>query len=322
MRLGRLLAVTVVLALAARAFAFAAEAPAPVPKKPWTPAAAKAEPATAKPARTARKEARTEDGRAQRPARLAAVRPQAPVPAGPVLRVAVEGAYPPFSETDGKGRLKGFDIDIARALCAELAMRCEFVQRPWAVIQDAVIGVDPRLWNEADAIVASVSITDSRRQTVDFTKKYYHIPARFLCRAGGGVEAEPGRLGGRRIGVQAATTFDRFATARFGEEARILRFETLPQAVAALKEGKVELVLADAMALQRAALEGADGAAFELCGPNFVDPVWFGQGAGIVVRKGNQELLAKLDAALERIRAKGEHARIAKAYFRFDIDPR
>lgn len=252
----------------------------------------------------------------------AAVQPKAPVPTGPVLRIGVEGAYPPFSEVDAKGRLKGFDIDIARAICAELAVQCQFVQRPWAVLQDAVIGLEPKLWNEVDAIVASVSITDKRRETADFTKKYYHVPARFLRKVGSGIEPAPGRLQGRRIAVQGSTTHDEFVTTTFGGEARILRFETLPQAVAALKDGRADLVIGDALALQRGVLDTKEGTGLELCGPSFTEPRWFGQGAGIAVRKGNHELLAKLDAALDAIKAKGEHARIAKAYFAFDIDPR
>jgi|GEM_PF-1959214 len=254
--------------------------------------------------------------------REAAVRPTAPVPSGPALRIAVEGSYPPFSEVDTKGRLKGFDIDVARAVCAELAVRCVFVQKPWAVIQDAVIGLGPELWNEVDAIVASVSISDKRRETADFTRKYYHVPARFLRRVGSGIEPVLGRLRGRRIAVQGSTTHDEFVTATFGGEATILRFATLPQAVAALRDGRADLVLADALALQKGVLETEDGAGLELCGPNFTEPRWFGQGAGIVVRKGNRELLDRLDAALERLRAKGELARLARAYFRFDIDPR
>lgn len=286
--------------------------------KPAASRPAASEPRAAKPSTTKAAPTKPAAKRVQQ----AAVQPRAPVPSGPVLRIAVEGSYPPFSETDSKGRLKGFDIDIARALCTELAVRCEFVQRPWAVIQDAVIGVDPRLWREVDAIVASVSITDKRRETADFTRKYYHVPARFLRKAGSGIEPVPGQLRGRRIAVQGSTTHDEFLTTQFGGEATILRFETLPQAVAALKDGRADLVLADALALQRGVLESKEGAGLELCGPSFTDPRWFGQGAGIVVKKGDRELLDRLDAALERIRAKGDYARIAKAYFRFDIDPR
>ncbi len=255
-------------------------------------------------------------------ARKPAPAPAPPTAAGPVLRLAVEGSYPPFSEVDAKGRLKGFDVDIANALCAELAVRCRLVQRPWAVLQDAVLGLEPELWNEVDAIVASVSITDSRRQTADFTRRYYQVPARFLRKKDSGIEPVAGRLQGRRIGVQASTTHDRFVTQRFGGEAQILRFETLPQAVAALREGRVDLLMADALALEQGVLKTRDGGAFEFCGPNYTDPHWFGHGAGIAVKKGNRELVERLDAALERIRAKGEHAKIAKAYFGFEIDPR
>lgn len=259
-----------------------------------------------------------------KPAPRTAALPKAPAPA-PVaggLRLAVEGAYPPFSEIDAKGRLKGFDIDIANALCAELATRCQFVQRPWAVLQDAVLGLEPKLWNEVDAIVASVSITDSRRRTADFTERYYQVPARFVCKKGSGLEPVAGRLGGKRIGVQASTTHDGFVTASFAGEASIVRFETLPQAVAALATGGVDLVMADALALDRGVLRTREGAGLELCGPSYTDPRWFGHGAGIAVKKGNRELVERLDRALAALRAKGEHARIAKAYFGFDIDPR
>ncbi len=252
----------------------------------------------------------------------AAVQPAAPAPGAPRLRLAVEGSYPPFSELDAKGRLKGFDVDIANALCAELAVRCELVQRPWAVLQDAVIGLEPRLWSEVDAIVASVSITETRRQTADFTRRYYQVPARFLRRKGSPVEPVAGRLKGRRIAVQASTTHDQFVTATFAGEAEVVRFETLPLAVAALAEGRVDLVMGDALALDKGALKTQQGAGLELCGPSYTDPRWFGYGAGIVVRKGNRELVERLDAALDALRAKGEHARIAKAYFGFDIDPR
>lgn len=255
-------------------------------------------------------------------AKEAAVRSTAPATGAPRLRLAVEGSYPPFSEVDGKGRLKGFDVDIAHALCAELQVRCELVQRPWAVLQDAVIGLEPRLWNEVDAIVASVSITETRRQTADFTRRYYQVPARFLRRKGSPVEPVAGRLKGRRIAVQASTTHDQFVTATFAGEAEVVRFETLPQAVAALAEGRVDLLMGDALALDRGALRTPQGAGLELCGPSYTDPRWFGYGAGIVVRKGNRELVERLDAALDALRAKGEHARIAKAYFGFDIDPR
>lgn len=255
-------------------------------------------------------------------AKQAAVRPTAPSSGAPRLRIAVEGSYPPFSELDGKGRLKGFDVDIARALCAELRVRCELVQRPWAVLQDAVIGLEPRLWREVDAIVASVSITETRRQTAEFTRRYYHVPARFLRRKGNPVEPVAGRLAGRRIAVQASTTHDQFVTQTFAGEAEVVRFETLAQAVAALAEGRVDLLLGDALALERGVLKTARGAGFELCGPSYTDPRWFGYGAGIVVEKGNRALVERLDAALDALRAKGEHARIAKAYFGFDIDPR
>jgi arginine/ornithine transport system substrate-binding protein len=241
------------------------------------------------------------------------------VPQTDELRIAIEGAYPPFSEKGPKGALQGFDVDIAKALCAELMARCELVQSDWDRIQDAVLGKAGIFGNDFDAIVASVSITDSRRQTVDFTDKYYHVPARFVRRQGTDIGVADVQLDGRRIGVQGNTTHAEFALQRFGGKSEIVTFETLPEATAALSRGEVDVVLGDALALAKGVLAHPEGRGLEFVGPNYTDRRWFGQGAGIAVAKGNAALRTQLDQALDRIVAQGTYDRIAKSYFGFDI---
>lgn len=238
---------------------------------------------------------------------------------GQTLRIGVEGKYPPFNELGADGKLKGLDIDIARALCERLKADCRFVVRNWDSLQDSVIGKNNLLGTEYDAIISSMSITPSRRQTADFTQKYYQSPARFMKLKSTRIEATKAGLTGRRIGVQKGTTHDSFVSATFGTSAEIERFATLPAAVDALLKGKIDALMADTMALYGSALKGKDAKKLELFGPSFTDSGFFGYGAGIPVKKGNTALRDQLDRALTQIRADGTHEAILKRYFDFDL---
>ena len=97
------------------------------------------------------------------------------------LRVGVQPANPPFSYTDLHGDLRGFDIDIARALCERIGAECRLVPSDWEDLLPSLR--EGRL----EVVVSSMSITDKRRKLVDFTQKYYESPARFIARRGSGI---------------------------------------------------------------------------------------------------------------------------------------
>lgn len=232
---------------------------------------------------------------------------------GGVVRIGIEGSYPPFSEKDGKSGWKGFDIDIARALCARMQAECVLVQRDWDKIQDALLG------NEIDAIVASMSMSRERMKRFAFSKKYYQVPARFVARAGSGINVDAAGLQGRRIGVQGNTVHQKYVTATYRDGAEIVIFQTLPQATEALAAGKVDVVVGDALALSNGFLLTPAGKGFAFVGPPLVNERWFGAGIGIAMRKQDTDLKQRFDAAIDAIRSDGTYQAISGRYFNFDI---
>lgn len=229
------------------------------------------------------------------------------------LRVAIEGAYPPFSQGNAKSGWKGFDIDIANSICDRLSAKCIFVQRDWDKIQDAL------LKNEADAIVASMSITVPRKQRFDFTNRYYHTAARFVALKDSEIEVTTEGLTDKRIGVQTKTVHEAFLRNKFGGIAKISTYQTQGEALAALTGGKIDLFMGDAMALQGAFLSKPAGKDFAFVGPDYNDARWFGEGIGIAIRKENQDLRYKLNRALDEIRADGTYLKLSDKYFGYDI---
>jgi len=228
------------------------------------------------------------------------------------IRIGVEGAYPPFSWVEPDGTLKGFDIEIAQALCAEMKAECELVQQDWDGIIPALLA------RKYDAIVASMSITDERKQKVDFTVKYYQTPAKFARKKGSGVEISAAALKGKTVGVQRATTHDNFVTETFGEAVDVRRYGTQDEAYLDAQAGRLDLLLADSVAMKDGFLDQDAGKDWEFVGPGYVDQKFFGDGAGIAVRKGDP-LREKLNAAIKAILDNGTYKAINDKYFEFDV---
>ena len=228
------------------------------------------------------------------------------------VRIGTEGAYPPFNSIDSDGNLVGFDIDIANALCEAAKLQCEFVVQDWD-------GMIPGLLaKKYDAIIASMSITEERKQKVDFTGRYYNTPAKFVAPKGKNYDVSPEGLNGLSVAVQRATTHENFLRDNFpGLDIRV--YATQDEANADLVSGRVDLGHADSVALMDGFLSTDAGIGFEFVGPDYNVPEWHGVGAGIAVRKGEDDLRMKLDKAIDMIRADGTYAKINAMYFDFDV---
>jgi lysine-arginine-ornithine-binding protein len=229
-----------------------------------------------------------------------------------IVRIGTEGAYPPFNSIDSSGKLVGFDIDIADALCEAADLKCEFVVQDWD-------GMIPGLLaKKYDAIIASMSITEERKKKVDFTGKYYNSAAKFIAPKGKNLTVTPDGLKGMSVGVQRATTHENFLRDNFpGLDIRV--YATQDEANADLVSGRVDLGHADSIALLDGFLNTDLGKDFEFVGPGFNVPQWHGLGAGIAVRKGDDKLRDALDKAILQIRADGTYQKINAKYFDIDI---
>ena len=229
------------------------------------------------------------------------------------VRIGVEGAYPPFSEVTPDGKLVGFDIDIANALCKEMKVECELVTQDWDGIIPALLA------RKYDAIIASMSITEERKQKVDFSKKYYNTPAKFVRKKGSGIEITDEGLKGKTVGVQRATIHDKFVSDVYGDEVEVKRYGSQDEAYLDMVAGRLDLLLADSVAMQGGFLDTEDGKGFEFVGPDFNDPKYFGEGAGIALRKGEDDLRQMFNDAIDAIRANGTYKAIQDKYFDFDV---
>ncbi|EGU31803.1 amino acid ABC transporter, periplasmic amino acid-binding protein [Vibrio sp. N418] len=226
------------------------------------------------------------------------------------VRFGIEGAYPPFSWTEADGSLKGFDVDMANALCAEMAVKCKIVPQDWDGIIPSLLA------RKYDAIIAAMSITEERKKKIDFTGKYALIPNNFIAKKDAGLNFD--NLAGVKIGVQRATTHDKYLTDNY-EDVEIVRYGSFDEAYLDLANGRIAAVLGDASALEEGVLNAKGGDGYEFVGPSLTDPQWFGEGFGIAVRKQDKDLTKKLDAAILSLREKGIYQEIAAKYFNYDV---
>jgi len=229
------------------------------------------------------------------------------------VRIGVEGAYPPFSYTKPNGDLAGFDIDIAKALGEAMGAEVTLVAQDWDGIIPALLA------KKYDAIIASMSITEERKKKVAFSNKYYQTPAKFIVKKGAITDFSKETIKGKKVGVQRATIHDRYLTDNYGKDVEIKRYGTQDEAYLDLTAGRVDMLLADSVALSDGFLKKPEGADYQFIGPDLNDPKWFGDGAGIAIRKGDTDLVEKFNMAIEKIRSDGTYKKIQDKYFDFNV---
>jgi len=227
--------------------------------------------------------------------------------------IATEGAFPPFNFLDGAGEPQGFEIDLGRALCEATAAQCTFVLHEWEGIVRALLA------KEYDAIMSSLHITANRKARIAFSRPYYLVPPALIGRKDSDLnDASRASLAGRTIGTVADSHHAAFLEHAY-KDATIRTFGKLEEANLDLFVGRLDLVLADKLALWRflQSREGKSCCRFVADVP--ADPAFYGEGVAVGLRKEDGSLKDAFDKALAAIKANGVYDRIRAKYFAFDV---
>ena len=225
------------------------------------------------------------------------------------IRFLTELDYPPFNYAGADGNPVGFNVDLARQLCDEIRANCTIQARRFELLLDALDD------NRGDAVIASIAITPATRRRADFTDAYYRTPARFVARADSPIgDVLPELVEGKKIAVVAGTAHEAFLKEMF-TAAEVRSYANAEAARDALRNKDVDLLFGDGVTLAFW-LNGSDSAGCCVFrGGPFLESRFFGEGVGIVVKRGNDLLRQALNWALFRDWEKGGFTDLWLRYF-------
>lgn len=226
------------------------------------------------------------------------------------LRIATEGAYPPFNYVDSNNNLHGFDVDIAYALCEKMQAQCTVVAQDWDGIIPGLLA------KKYDAIIASMAPSAEREQKVDFTNRYYTTTLAIAVPKDSDItEISAQSLKDKSIGAQAGTAQAIYAEDHFVPEGTDLKlYPTAVEADSDLSNNRLDAIIHDKFPLL-AWLEKEGKDCCKLLGEveGTQSPI------SIAIRKNSDDLKNRFNKAIDEIRADGTYDKIAKKYFNADI---
>lgn len=218
------------------------------------------------------------------------------------VRISTEGAYAPWNFLDDDGKLAGFEIELGNELCGRAKLECEWVVNEWdSIIPNLLAG-------NYDVIMAGMSVTDERRETINFSAEYYPPdPSRYAGSPDNKIDWD--NMQGLKIGVQAATIQAAYLEENLGSDNTILQYETPDQSVADLMAGNTDILLADNSFL--APVVDGSGGVVALVGPD----VSIGGGVAMGLRKDDSELATRLNTALDELKKDGTVDKLIMEFF-------
>jgi len=253
------------------------------------------------------------------------------------VRVATEGAYPPWNATDTNGKLYGFDIDVINEVCRRKNLECDIIPQAWK-------GIIPGLTaGKYDCIIAGMQATPKRLKVVDFAGPYAKTPGSFstlkssplasfksavgdvtlndiTAQEQSVIDALRKSLKGKVIGVQTTTTHSNFLDTFFKDVATIRKYDSQENVLLDLNTGRIDAAEAS-LSYWVPIMKKDQGENLALFGPAWTGDI-FGLGNGVAIRKQDPELKAIISEGLSQMKADGTIQRLALKWFGFDNSPK
>ncbi|KAA9001028.1 basic amino acid ABC transporter substrate-binding protein [Paenibacillus spiritus] len=223
---------------------------------------------------------------------------------GETVKFASDASYAPMEFMDGD-KIKGFDIDFIRAVMEEAGMKYEVSNTGWDTMLESV-----KQGTEYQAGLSSVSITDERKETYDFSIPYFESTNMIMVKEGSDIKSALD-LKDKKVAVQTATTADTLMSGIMGmDNAKLKRFDSNAVALMELQGGGADAVVADIAIVREFIKNNPDQKLVGITdNTNFTSEYY-----GILYPKGS-ELKAKLDPAIQKVLDNGKYEEIYKKWF-------
>ncbi|ACC71338.1 ABC transporter substrate-binding protein [Paraburkholderia phymatum] len=230
------------------------------------------------------------------------------------VRIGVDASYPPFESIAPNGHMVGFDVDLTKALCAKMNVKCVWIAQDLDGIIPALKG------KKYDMIVSSLTVTDKRREQIDFSDKLFDAPARMIAKKGSPLLPTAESLKGKHVGVEQGSTQEAYAKAYWEPRGvTVVPYQNQDQVYADLATGRLDAALQDELQADSGFLKTPRGKDFAWAGREVKDAKTIGDGTAIGLRKEDGELKAMLNKALADIHKDGTFTKLEKQYFDVDI---
>lgn len=219
-------------------------------------------------------------------------------------KVGTDAAYAPFESVDSSSKVVGFDMDVLSAIAKAEGFKVEFVNTAWE-------GIIPSLKEKKnDILISAMTITDERKKEINFSDPYFESTNYIAVPSDSNIKSLSD-LKGKKVSVQQATTGDEAISALLGKDyAGIKRFKGTPEAFLEMTNKKADAAVADSGVVMDYVKNNPDAKLKIVKDDTFVK-----ENYGIAVRKGDTELLNKINSGLKKIKDNGEYDKIFAKYF-------